>query len=219
LLQQQQNTSLPMIQIGKISDLLKAKPIMEMAKEFGFEAVLNTVKKALVKCSSSMNIQMVPAAIETIAEDLIEMYKCDSVEDIVESLKKGRRGVYSSDRDAKTYGKLNMEVISVWMAKHLDEKYQEKEKSLKEQKPIQDDPDFDAKKFYEEGRKYLEAQSSKEKKTTVGLHVPNQEEKKRQYELLLPDCKKSELERMKKGAETNSDQLLVKMIIEELKTR
>jgi len=190
-----------------------------MAKEFGFEAVLNTVKKALVKCSSSMNIQMVPAAIETIAEDLIEMYKCDSVEDIVESLKKGRRGVYSSDRDAKTYGKLNMEVISVWMAKHLDEKYQEKEKSLKEQKPIQDDPDFDAKKFYEEGRKYLEAQSSKEKKTTVGLHVPNQEEKKRQYELLLPDCKKSELERMKKGAETNSDQLLVKMIIEELKTR
>ena len=48
-------------------------------------------------------------------EDLVDKYKYDSIEDIQQALKKGRRGDYG-----RIYGKINMIVISEWMEKHLE---------------------------------------------------------------------------------------------------
>ena len=154
----------PMIPITKTSDLLKCKPIAEVSREVSEEAVKMTIAQALLKCSAAMNIQMPQASIEVISEDIIEKYKYESVEDIVECLKKGRRGDYATDKDSKAYGKLNMEVIAIWMSKHLDAKYQEREKQIQNAKKGELEDDFDAVEFYKKGKEYIDFLKEKEKK-------------------------------------------------------
>ena len=65
------------------------------------------------------------------ADDLIDQYKTDSLEDIREALKKGRRGHYGNN-----YGKLNMIVISGWMKLHLEEKAKAREAQIQKQKAL-----------------------------------------------------------------------------------
>jgi hypothetical protein len=154
-----------MIQITKTSDLLKCKPIAEVSREVSEEAVKMVIAQSLLKCSAAMNIQMPQPSLEVIAEDIIDKYKFESVEDIIECLKKGRRGDYATDKDSKAYGKLNMEVISIWMTKHLDVKYQEREKAIQNEKKGELEDNFDAAEFYKKGKEYIDFLKEKEKKS------------------------------------------------------
>lgn len=73
--------------------------------------------------------ELTPDTIEVMAEDLIDCYKLDSLEDIAEALKKGRQGRYG-----KIYGKLNGIVLGEWMNKHLEEKAAAREKEISQNK-------------------------------------------------------------------------------------
>jgi hypothetical protein len=110
-----------MMMITKTTDLLLATRITDQLAEFGEDIVINEVKKWVVKCSASLDIAMDQIKIETLAEDMVAKYPQDSLEDLRETLIKGRRG-YFKGKDKKTYGKLNMEVISEWMDVHLEDK-------------------------------------------------------------------------------------------------
>lgn len=72
----------------------------------------------------SLDIELDNYKLHILVEDLVDKYKFDSIEDIQECLKKGRRGDYG-----QVYGKLNMIVFSKWMEKHLQLKMDVMERS------------------------------------------------------------------------------------------
>lgn len=118
-----------MIQIGKTTDLLNCEPVANQIRMHGQEEVLNVVKKSVLKLLMSVGQSIDPIFIEMTAEDLMDKYRLDSIEDIVECLKKGRQGTYG-----KVFGKVNMIVISEWMSIHLEDKYRERERHVHNQK-------------------------------------------------------------------------------------
>lgn len=70
-------------------------------------------------------------AIELLMYDITEKYPAESVEDIAYCLRKGRQGYYNE----KIYGQnFNMQVLTSWMAQHLEEKYAKKERIISEAK-------------------------------------------------------------------------------------
>lgn len=91
--------------------------------------VNDKVMKMITKAGMQVGTDLTPMAIELMAEDLIDAYKYDSMEDIAEALKKGRQGRYG-----KIYGKLNGLVMAEWMNKHLEEKAIARENLLSQQK-------------------------------------------------------------------------------------
>ena len=72
---------------------------------------------AVVKCAQGLGIEMSNERIQLLVEDITEVYKFDSIEDIQICLKNGRQGKYG-----KTYAKLNMIIIQEWMSYHLEKK-------------------------------------------------------------------------------------------------
>lgn len=117
-----------MTQITKTTDLLYGcKPIYLQIKEHSIEPVKNKVAGFLVKCSTQLGLACDPSFIQILAEDLIDKYKYDSIEDIAECLKKGRQGYYGT-----SYNKLTMIVITDWMHKFLYEKENERVKHIKQ---------------------------------------------------------------------------------------
>ncbi len=112
---------------------------------------------ALSKCSEAMQISLSDNAMKIITEDLIDMYKYESIQDIIDCLKAGRRGVYGIN----SYGKLNLELITKWMAVYLDAKYLEREKVEKQkQTKVQEDHDFNREEFYAKGKEYIAEQDN-----------------------------------------------------------
>lgn len=105
-----------MIPIGKTTDLLSAKPIVHQL-QVNAKEVNDKVMKMITKAGMQVGTDLTPMAIELMAEDLIDAFKYDSLEDIAEALKKGRQGRYG-----KVYGKMNGIVLAEWMGKHLEEK-------------------------------------------------------------------------------------------------
>lgn len=81
------------------------------------------------KAAMQTGTELTPDRLELMAEDLIDCYKYDSLEDIAEALKKGRQGRYG-----KIYGKINGVILGEWMSKHLEEKANEREKILSKRK-------------------------------------------------------------------------------------
>ena len=118
-----------LIQITKTSDLLKAKPINEQIFKFGRDDVNNEISKSVMKCAIGLNIELSNYQSQILIEDIVDKYKYDSIEDIQQCLKNGRRGDYGP-----TYGKFNMIVISEWMERHLDRKAAARESQLKKEK-------------------------------------------------------------------------------------
>ena len=76
-----------------------------------------------------LNIDLSNEQLQILTEDIIEVYKWDSIEDIQICLRNGRQGKYGT-----TYNKLNMIVINDWMGKHLEEKAIAREHQYKEHK-------------------------------------------------------------------------------------
>jgi hypothetical protein len=118
-----------MIQISTPTDLLKAIPIINQLMKFGRDEVQVQISKYVTICAHGLDIPMDNIKLQLLVEDLTDKYKYDSIEDIQQCLKNGRRGDYGP-----TYGKFNMIVISEWMNKHLDRKAAARESQMKKQK-------------------------------------------------------------------------------------
>ncbi|MEC7753838.1 MAG: hypothetical protein VYB44_07395 [Bacteroidota bacterium] len=116
------------------SDLLKCKPVFQQIQEYGFNQVKSIIGISIMKCSDSLSIPLNEKTISILAEDLLDKYSHDAIEDITEAIRKGRTGKYSNDPSTKSYGKLNMEVFSVWMTHHLEEKARAREQQVREEK-------------------------------------------------------------------------------------
>ncbi len=137
---------------------------MLQCNEFGSDGVSQIVKAWLLKLSESIGDNLIDNKnrLETLSEDLIETYYYDSLEDIRECLKKGRRGEYGFGHHKRGY--VTMLLLREWMGKHLDQKAQIREKEIEKQKVnVSDVENFDAKRFYEIGAKFLKAQKENEK--------------------------------------------------------
>ena len=118
-----------MIQITKTTDLLAAKPINEQILQFGRNDVSVELTKYVNKCLSSLGIKKDNHDIQVLIEDIIDVYRWDSIEDIMICLKNGRQGKYGT-----TYNKLNMPVIREWMSRHLEDKAAARESQWNEAK-------------------------------------------------------------------------------------
>jgi len=128
-----------MIQIIKTTDLLKAKPINEQLLKFGRNEVNVQIAKYVNKCLSGLDIEMSNDQIQIFIEDIVDVYRWDSIEDIQICLKNGRQGKYG-----KTYNKLNMIIFQDWMSQHLEQKSIERENQHNKQKH-----DFKTREEYE----------------------------------------------------------------------
>ena len=80
---------------------------------------------AVEKCFIALSVPADDVKVRILCEDIVDVYKYDSIEDIIEALKNGRRGLYG-----KNYAKLDMIVFSEWMANHLEVKASIREKEL-----------------------------------------------------------------------------------------
>lgn len=150
---------------GKTRDLLKAKPIFLQIQDHSEKQVQQLVATWLLKLSSSIGDSLHNDAdrLRTLVEDLIDVYAYDALEDVRECLKKGRRGDYGFGHHKR--GFITMLLLREWMERHLEEKAIIREKEIERNKiEIKEVENFDPKKFYEEGAKFLKAQAENEKK-------------------------------------------------------
>jgi hypothetical protein len=120
--QQEMNISSSIIQVTKTSDLLQCKPITAQILKHGRSQVNLVVAASVNRCLEGLDIDLPNDKIQLLIEDIVDVFKFDSIEDIQICLKNGRQGKYG-----KTYGKLNMIIIQEWMAQHLDRKAQARE--------------------------------------------------------------------------------------------
>jgi len=93
---------------------------------------------AVEKCAEQLNISMSQNQASTLSDDLIDVYSHDSVEDITECLKNGRRGEYGFGHNSRN--SLNMILIREWMSLHLEKKAIEREKENKKNKIENNEP-------------------------------------------------------------------------------
>lgn len=158
---------LSLIEVSNTGDLLKCKPIMEQIAAHGEGPVKAKVRMAVEKCAIGLNIELSDAQVVVLCEDLIDTYSHDSIEDILECLKKGRRGVYGFGHNRRDT--LNMVLIREWMQAHLAEKWEQRERNhtTEKQKPILSHfPDDKLKEVYtivDEGEKAKEQRRKAEK--------------------------------------------------------
>lgn len=150
--------------------------------DFGIDAVKNYVKASLIKLSNSIgdSLDKSPERLNDLAEDLIDVYNYDSIEDITECLKNGRRGKYGFGHNKR--GFVSMALLTEWMGLYLESKAELREKEIeKMKKGITEVENFDAKKFYELGVKYLNAKKEEEKNRKSQFNSRHYDEIKRQY--------------------------------------
>lgn len=115
-----------LIQIGKTSDLLKCESIATKLKIHSEQEVMVLVMTAISKCIISLGIEMEKETMLVLAEDIIAKFPNESLEDVFECLRRGRRGDFGFGHNNRKH--LNMLVISEWMQKLLELKSMEMEK-------------------------------------------------------------------------------------------
>lgn len=188
-----------MIQIGKTSDLVKAKPMVELIRSYGpdgeqvREEIIKTIAMALAKCSVGLGIDIQQAALQMLSEDILEVYGHDSVEDVIYTLKNARQGVYDFGHHKR--GVMSMQIISEWMAITLERKAIARENEIKIKQQEKRLEEIDYSKFKDR----IEKEKNKEKEVT------EKEEKfrKEKAKYVAPTAneleeKEAEFERMKK---------------------
>lgn len=121
-----------LIEISHNKDLLSARPISMVLKMTEERVVYVHVSMCIDKACDVMGIQCDPARQYLLAIELVETYPNESIEDIQEMLKKGRRGQLDSGFEKR--GIINFSLLSSWMDQHLTDKYKEKERQAEEEK-------------------------------------------------------------------------------------
>ncbi len=137
--------------------------MVDQIKNYGIEEVTKKIMLALSKCIEGLGIQMTPSSLEMLSTDVIDVYSCDSIEDVIEALKAGRQGKYGT-----TYNKLNMVVVNEWMFNQLEAKaiLRENEHNKLKSQDMPELPNVDYKAFKkrkEEERRVEEELTDKEK--------------------------------------------------------
>lgn len=99
---------------SKASNRIDKPTLRDISKDHGFEVTVKFIANAIDKAAAMLQIET-PYSME-LAEDIVEKYPFESMETIIEALKRGRRGDYGT-----TYLKLNGIVISDWLSKVIEE--------------------------------------------------------------------------------------------------
>ena len=118
--------------ISKASDLLQCINIQNQIKTNGREQVLIEIRLSIEKCIDSLGMKMSDSQVVTLCNDIVDTYYSDSIEDVREAIKKGRRGVYGMGFNSRST--LTMLTVREWMEGHLLEKAIEREKKHQEKK-------------------------------------------------------------------------------------
>lgn len=121
--------------LGETSERLINPPLVVLLKEKGESPVIGLIIASIKKCAEALQIGLTDTQIETLAEDLIDVYKYDALEDIIEAFKRGRQGAFGA-----TYKQLNMIVVREWMAVILEEKAELREKAKEREKKADKEP-------------------------------------------------------------------------------
>jgi len=93
--------------------------------DHGHDKVLSIIAEAVEKTRTALNIQMHPIQIEMLVDDIYEVYQIESIEDVLQCLKKGRVGLYGFGINRRDT--LNMILIREWMTQHLERKAKARE--------------------------------------------------------------------------------------------
>ena len=145
---------------------LSAKSIATHARENNKDKAIAIIAQSILKTSRLLDARVDDSLAHDLASEWVETHIHESIEDFLIVLKNGRRGAYQVNR----YNKLNLDVLNKWMSFQLDKKAIEREKLHTQQNLIQKENDnFDAERFYQRGREYLEAQKKKEKQEQVKM--------------------------------------------------
>lgn len=129
------------------------------------EDVLRIITAAIDKCVLAKGFDVSPEQVVLIASDLIDKYKCDSVEDVLEAIKQGRQSKLAWPEFASR-NKFNIDVISHWMSQLLNKKAAARENLLRKYKINDKNPldGVDYSKYKEKTKKIQEEQKG------VGRH-------------------------------------------------
>lgn len=126
------NEQLALSKVSSAQDLVNLPSIRKQVKIHGEAKVQTLVNSCIVKASMLMDVEISESRVVALSEELMELYEHEAVEDIVEALKKGRRGIYGYGMHKR--GALSMPLIMDWMSKHLDEKAQAREQRHEQRK-------------------------------------------------------------------------------------
>lgn len=133
-----------------------------MIRNHGEEPVRDLLMKGVVKCSSQLGINLTPIGSQTLVDDILEVYSLDSIEDVLEALKKGRQGKYGLGFNSRS--SLNLITIGEWMSNILEEKSLARENIIKNRK--HEDKDFD---IHESYARIIESSPDKNEKEKKAL--------------------------------------------------
>jgi hypothetical protein len=129
----------------------KCSPIVNQLKVRSKE-LKSSLDLVISKTVESLGLDLSETQIKLLVEDVIEVYKHESFEDLVLLFRNIRRGEYG-----KIYGKLNMIYIREAMAQYLENKYSKLESHLHNEKTEETAHAFKTRKEYleavEEGMK------------------------------------------------------------------
>jgi hypothetical protein len=96
---------------------------VSQVKDHGRGKVVATLILSLTKTAEVIGASLSKQALITMATDLVDKYSHDSIEDIMQALKKGRSGNYG------TVYRFNLPTVGDWMSAHLEEKSQVREEA------------------------------------------------------------------------------------------
>lgn len=105
--------------------------------EHGIRPVKLEIMFSVEKCLTGLSIDISAAELGLLIDDIIDVYKTDSVEDINECLKRGRQGHYGLGYNTRK--SFTMLTFREWMSKHLEEKAAIREKELSKFKKRDDE--------------------------------------------------------------------------------
>lgn len=138
--------------------------MMQQIREHGANLVKAEIVFSIQKCINALGIEMDNSDLSTLAEDILDVYKYDSVEDVIQCLKKGRQGTYGLGYNNRR--SLNMLIIREWMSKHLEEKATAREKALSEHKAKVTEYTNDA-NFYKAYKERMAKEAEKKKENNA----------------------------------------------------
>lgn len=141
VLQKSKETSLQIVPISKPSDIFKAKPmvIQSGTVQEGLTKVKTEIRMSVEKCAMSLGMTMSKAQVKILCDDIFDVYKFDSIEDVQQCLKKGRQGEYDLAHFKRDV--ISMPLFRYWMKQHLEGKAQQRERLIAERKS-KPDPDW-----------------------------------------------------------------------------